>query len=78
MVKATGVKIREGLSGLVSLRPLLLAGIILFLLHLFDFMAIPFWPFTTTGTIYVDSPEVYTREGLVNKSDFGISIPRIL
>lgn len=64
--KATAVKIGEGLSGLVSLRSLLLAGIILFLLHLFDFIAIPFWPFTTTGTIYVDSPEVYTRERLVN------------
>jgi hypothetical protein len=36
------------------------------LLHLFGFYSIPFWPFTTTGRIYVDSPEVYTRERLVN------------
>lgn len=36
------------------------------LLHLFGLAAIPFPPFTTTGRIYVDSPEVYTRERLVN------------
>lgn len=45
------------------------AGVILALalvLHAFNFYSIPFWPFTTTGQIYVDSPEVYTRERLVN------------
>jgi len=36
------------------------------LLHLFGLIHIPFWPFTTKGSIYVDSPEVYTRERLVN------------
>jgi hypothetical protein len=37
------------------------------LLHWFKVYRIPFWPFTTAGgRIYVDSPEVYTRERLVN------------
>jgi hypothetical protein len=43
--------------------PILLA---LPLLHLFGLVRIPFPPFTTGGQIYVDSPEVYTRERLVN------------
>jgi hypothetical protein len=39
---------------------------VLFLAYLFEFITFPFRPFTTQGTIYVDSPEVYTRERLVN------------
>lgn len=35
-------------------------------LYLFGFQNFPFYPFSTTGKIYVDSPEVYTRERLVN------------
>jgi hypothetical protein len=36
------------------------------LLHLAGLIKLPFAPFTTQGVIYVDSPEVYTRERLVN------------
>lgn len=46
---------------------LLLSGLgVLVIAYLFDFITFPFWPFTTQGKIYVDSPEVYTRERLVN------------
>ena len=41
----------------------MLAGL---LLHVTEFIRLPFFPFTTLGAIYVDSPEVYTRERLVN------------
>ncbi|MEJ2310456.1 MAG: hypothetical protein P8Z78_14235, partial [Gammaproteobacteria bacterium] len=51
---------------LASVRTLVTIAVGVILLHLFDFLTIPFWPFTTTGRIYVDSPEVYTRERLVN------------
>jgi hypothetical protein len=47
-------------------RLLALGLLTVLLLHAFGLMLIPFWPFTTQGTIYVDSPEVYTRERLVN------------
>jgi len=41
--------------------------IILFVVIVFHFLGIGnLWPFTTRGNIYVDSPEVYTRERLVN------------
>lgn len=57
---------REKLVQLVSLRALAAIAIGLLLLHLFGAISFPFAPFTTTGRIYVDSPEVYTRERLVN------------
>jgi hypothetical protein len=60
------VRIREKLAQLASLRALLAVAIGLLLLHLFGLISLPFPPFTTTGRIYVDSPEVYTRERLVN------------
>ena len=46
-----------------------LLGLILLglpLLHMAGLIKLPFAPFTTQGVIYVDSPEVYTRERLVN------------
>jgi hypothetical protein len=64
--KKTAIKVRESLTGLISPRTVLAVVIGLVLLHLFDLIAIPFAPFTTTGKIFVDSPEVYTRERLVN------------
>ncbi len=47
-------------------RLLVLGLLAVLLLHAFGLLLIPFWPFTTHGKIYVDSPEVYTRERLVN------------
>jgi hypothetical protein len=48
-------------------RMLLLLALFGVLLHVFGFISLPVWPFTTAaGRIYVDSPEVYTRERLVN------------
>jgi hypothetical protein len=47
-------------------RLLALGLLAVLLLHGFGLLLIPFWPFTTQGDIYVDSPEVYTRERLVN------------
>lgn len=41
----------------------MLAGL---LLHVTEFIRLPFFPFTTLGAIYIDSPEIYTRERLVN------------
>ena len=45
---------------------LALFTVALLALHLTTVIKLPFAPFTTHGTIYVDSPEVYTRERLVN------------
>jgi hypothetical protein len=48
-------------------RVLLLVAVLGALLHVLGVVSLPFWPFTTAGgRIYVDSPEVYTRERLVN------------
>jgi len=47
-------------------RTLLLLALALPLLDLAGLIKLPFPPFTTRGVIYVDSPEVYTRERLVN------------
>ena len=55
-----------GLRGLISWPALATLALGLVALHLFGLISIPFPPFTTTGRIYVDSPEVYTRERLVN------------
>ena len=45
---------------------LALFTVALLTLHLTTVIKLPFPPFTTNGAIYVDSPEVYTRERLVN------------
>ncbi|MGB5830429.1 MAG: hypothetical protein WBG92_00320 [Thiohalocapsa sp.] len=48
-------------------RVLLLMAVLAVLLHMFGVISLPLWPFTTVGgSIHVDSPEVYTRERLVN------------
>ncbi len=36
------------------------------LLHILGLISIHIKPFSTTGSVYVDSPEIYTRERLVN------------
>lgn len=59
-------KVYCNVKALLPWRALLVTLSLLLLLHLFGLMYLPFWPFTTSGTIYVDSPEVYTRERLVN------------
>jgi hypothetical protein len=40
--------------------------LVVILADLSAFLRLPFYPFATKGAIYVDSPEVYTRERLVN------------
>ncbi len=50
----------------VSVPALISAVIAVGLLHFFDVITLPYFPGSTTGAIYVDSPEVYTRERLVN------------
>jgi len=48
-------------------RVLLLVAVVAVALHVLGALSLPFWPFTTAGgSIHVDSPEVYTRERLVN------------
>jgi len=48
-------------------RVLLLVAVVAVVLHVLGMVSLPFWPFTTAGgSIHVDSPEVYTRERLVN------------
>jgi len=54
------------LCGVQGLKLLALAALLAVVLHLLGVLLLPFWPFTTRGSIYVDSPEVYTRERLVN------------
>lgn len=54
------------LCGAQGLKLLALAALLAVVLHLLGLLLLPFWPFTTRGSIYVDSPEVYTRERLVN------------
>ena len=49
---------------LMSIIVLVLLGILL--LHYLGIISIKIKPFSTTGAIYVDSPEIYTRERLVN------------
>jgi hypothetical protein len=56
----------RGAATLLPLRLLLLLALAAVVLHLFGLLRLPFPPFTTLGQIYVDSPEVYTRERLVN------------
>ena len=56
----------ERIRWLFPWRALATAAIVVLLLHAFGVIQLPFRPFTTRGTIYVDSPEVYTRERLVN------------
>jgi hypothetical protein len=62
----TVASIPGSMSKLFSLKILLFIALGVFMLHLFDVITLPFPPFTTKGKIYVDSPEVYTRERLVN------------
>mgnify|MGYP006271435623 FL=1 len=52
--------------GCLPWRLLLLLVLAVLVLHAFGIARLPFPPFTTLGEIYVDSPEVYTRERLVN------------
>lgn len=56
----------NAMGKILSLKNVILVAIGGSLLHLFNIISIPFVPFTTQGRIYVDSPEVYTRERLVN------------
>ena len=64
--KSSFIAISGGINQLVSFKTLVIIAGVVFILHLFDVITLPFWPFTTQGRIYVDSPEVYTRERLVN------------
>lgn len=66
VIKNLPTRIYGKLGQLVSLHTFLAVTIGLLLLHLFGLISLPFAPFVTTGRIYVDSPEVYTRERLVN------------
>lgn len=60
------VKILENLRNLSSLRVLAFILLTVIGLHYLDFISINIGPFSTRGAIYVDSPEIYTRERLVN------------
>lgn len=53
-------------TSLLLSRLILLGALVVFLLEVVPRWAPPVYPFTTYGEIYVDSPEVYTRERLVN------------
>ena len=65
-VKSAIVPIHRTIGKHLLLKMLVLAVIALIALHFLSVITIPFPPFTTKGKIYVDSPEVYTRERLVN------------
>ncbi|MCP4317958.1 MAG: hypothetical protein GY789_18530 [Hyphomicrobiales bacterium] len=52
-------------AGMVA-RIALYAALTAIFLHIAGLVSLPFWPFTTEGEIFVDSPEIYTRERLVN------------
>ena len=65
-LKSATTQVRRSISKFLSLKMLVLAVIALIVLHFLSVITIPFAPFTTKGKIYVDSPEVYTRERLVN------------
>lgn len=76
-IKQAGVAVTETLKSATApihrtigkhllLKMLVFAVIALIVLHFLSVITIPFYPFTTKGKIYVDSPEVYTRERLVN------------
>lgn len=65
-VKSATAPIRHTIGKHLLLKMLVLAVIALIALHFLSVITIPFSPFTTKGKIYVDSPEVYTRERLVN------------
>jgi hypothetical protein len=56
----------RAIGGCLPWRLLFLLALAALVLHLFGVVRLPFAPFTTLGEIYVDSPEVYTRERLVN------------
>lgn len=60
------MKILENLRNLSSLRVLAVILLTVIGLHYLDFISINIGPFSTRGAIYVDSPEIYTRERLVN------------
>jgi hypothetical protein len=65
-LKSATAPIRSTIGKHLLLKMLVLAVIALIMLHFLSVITIPFAPFTTKGKIYVDSPEVYTRERLVN------------
>lgn len=59
------------MTALFSMRFMLLSAFVfavlgILLLHIFGIVSINVMPFSTTGSVYVDSPEIYTRERLVN------------
>ena len=55
------------IDGTLPWRLLLLVATVGVALHVLGVVSLPIWPFTTAGgNIHVDSPEVYTRERLVN------------
>ncbi|QQO56506.1 MAG: hypothetical protein N838_27220 [Thiohalocapsa sp. PB-PSB1] len=58
--------LQVALAGLRFWRLAIGTALVFLALHLFGLFSLPFPPFVTRGTIYVDSPEVYTRERLVN------------
>ena len=60
------VKILENVRALSSLRVLAFILVTVISLRYLDFISINIGPFSTRGAIYVDSPEIYTRERLVN------------
>ncbi len=60
------LKIPENVGDLSSLRVVAFILLAVIGLHYLDFISINIGPFSTRGAIYVDSPEIYTRERLVN------------
>ena len=59
-------RLRARLRGFLSWQGITALTLGLLVLLFSGLIALPFPPFGTTGRIYVDSPEVYTRERLVN------------
>ena len=56
----------ENATQLFLIRFAIFGGCLALILHYLEFISLPVAPFTTQGAIYVESPEVYTRERLVN------------
>lgn len=58
--------LRSLFTNYLRIQTILGLALLALVLHFTGVITLPFAPFATTGLIYVDSPEVYTRERLVN------------